>query len=144
MSFDLQIIAGDLVINNGQLQTVTDSNKLVQDILKICLTAAGSNPLQPWYGSFISRTLVGNPNYTSVLIQIAKTQINTALTNLQQLQNLQLQSFQRMSAAEQLAAVLNISVQQNTINPTLFSVVISVLSKGLTTVTTNFLVNSLT
>ena len=78
MSFDLQIIAGDLVINNGQLQTVTDSNKLVQDILKICLTAAGSNPLQPWYGSFISRTLVGNPNYTSVLIQIAKTQINTA------------------------------------------------------------------
>ena len=54
MSFDLKIINGDLVIKNGQLTTVVDSEKLIQDILKICLTEAGSNPMQPWYGSSIS------------------------------------------------------------------------------------------
>lgn len=144
MSYDLKIIAGDLVINNGLLQTVIDTEKLIQDILKICLTTAGANPLQPWYGSFISRTLVGNPNYTSVLVQIAKTQLTTALTNLQQLQALQLQSFQRVTADEQLSAILDISVIQNTANPTLFSIVIQVLSKGLKPVSTNFMVNSLT
>jgi phage baseplate assembly protein W len=144
MSFDLQVLSGDLVLNNGLLQTVTDSTKLIQDILKICLTTAGSNPLQPWYGSFISRTLIGNPNYTSTLVQIAKSQLNTALTNLQQLQQLQLQSFQRVTADEQLASIVNISVTQSTINPTLFSIVIQVLSKGLKPITTNFMVNSLT
>src|ERR1039458_5609818 len=38
MSFDLKLINGDLVIQNGELQTVTNSEKLIQDILKICLT----------------------------------------------------------------------------------------------------------
>lgn len=144
MSFDLQVMAGDLVINNGLLQTVLDSDKLIQDILKMCLTTAGSNPLHPWYGSFISRTLVGNPNYTTVLVQIAKSQLTTALNNLQQLQALQLQSFQRVSADEQLSAILNIDVTQNPINPTLFNITIKVLSKGLKPISTNFMVNSLT
>jgi hypothetical protein len=144
MSFDLKVISGDLVLQNGDLQTVTNSEKLIQDILKICLTEAGSNPLHPWYGSFISRTLVGNPNQTRMLAQIGKSQLNTALTNLQQLQNLQLQSFQRVSAAEQLAAILNISVLQSQINPTLFNITVQVLSKGLTPVTTNFMVNTIT
>jgi len=144
MSFDLKVISGDLVITQGQLQTVVDSEKLIQDILKICLTAAGTNPLHPWYGSFISRTLIGNPNQTSMLVQIAKSQLNTALTNLQQLQNLQLQSFQRMSADEQLASILDISVLQSQVNPTLFNVRVSCLSKGLKPITTNFMINTIT
>jgi phage baseplate assembly protein W len=144
MSFDLKIIAGDLVINNGLLQTVVDTEKLIQDILKICLTTAGTNPIHPWYGSFISRTLVGNPNYTSVLVQISKSQLTTALTNLQQLQALQLQSFQRVSADEQLSAILDISVTQNPVNPTLFNIGIHALSKGLKPVNTSFMVNSIT
>jgi len=143
MSYDLKIIAGDLVIKQGSLQTVIDSDKLIQDILKICLTAAGSNPLHPWYGSFISRTIVGNPNQTNMLVQIAKSQLNTALTNLQQLQNLQLQSFQRMSAAEQISAILDIAVTQNQVNPTLFNVSIKVLTKGLTPINTNFSINTI-
>jgi phage baseplate assembly protein W len=144
MSFDLQVIKGDLVLANGQLQTVQDSEKLAQDILKICLTTAGSNPLHPWYGSFISRTLVGNPNQTSVLVQIGKSQLTTALNNYKQLQSIQKQSFQRMSAAEQLAAIVNIGITQNQINPTLFNVVIQVLSAGLTKLTTNFAVDTIT
>jgi hypothetical protein len=144
MSFDLQIIGGDLVVKNGLLQTVVDSDKLIQDILKICLTTAGTNPLHPWYGSFISRTLIGNPNQTSVLVQISKTQLTTAITNLQQLQALQLQSFQRVSADEQLTAIMDISVVQSIVNPTLFNIKVQVLSKGLKPVSTNFMVNSLT
>lgn len=144
MSFDLKVIGGDLVINQGLLQTVVDSEKLIQDILKICLTTAGSNPLQPWYGSFISRTLVGNPNQTSMLVQIAKSQLTTALTNLQQLQATQVKSFQRVSADEQLAAITDISVIQSQVNPTLFSITISGLTKGFKPISTAFGVNTLT
>lgn len=144
MSFDLKIIGGDLVIQNGALRTVVDSEKLIQDILKICLTTAGSNVLQPWYGSFISRTLVGNPNYTSSLVQIAKSQLATALNNLKQLQTIQLNSFQRISADEQLASITDISVLQSQINPTLFSITIQALSKGLKPITTAFSVSTIT
>lgn len=144
MSWDLKVISGDLVLNNGDFKLVQGAEKLLQDILKICLTAAGSDPLNPWYGSFLSRTMVGNPSNTPMLIQIAKSQLETALSNLQSLQKLQLQSFQRMSADEQLSAILGISVTQSQINPTLFSIKIKVLTAGLKSVDTSFVVNTLT
>lgn len=138
MSFDLKISNGDLVIENGQLKTVIDSEKLIQDILKICLTTAGSNPLNPAYGSFISRTLVGSPMHTSVLVQIGKSQLNSCLENLKTLQETQVKSFQRVSADEQISAILDISISRNEFDPRLFSVRIKALSKGLKPITTAF------
>lgn len=143
MSFDLKISKGDLVIKSGQLQTVTDSEKLIQDILKICLTTAGSNPIHPWYGSFISRTIVGNPNYNSMLIQIGKSQLSTALQNLKDLQDLQVKSFQRVSADEQIAAIQDISININNIDPRLFDVTVRVVSKGLKPVSTSFRISTI-
>lgn len=138
MSFDLKISDKDLVIKNGSLQTVVDSEKLIQDILKICLTTAGSNPLHPGYGSYISRTLVGSPLYTSVLVQIGKSQLNAALENLKALQEEQVRKFQRVSADEQISAILDISIVRNEIDPRLFSVRIKALSKGFKPITTAF------
>lgn len=143
MSFDLKITNGDLVIKNGQLQTVIDSEKLIQDILKMCLTTAGSNPLHPGYGSFISRTLVGSPLYTSVLVQIGKSQLNSALENLRTLQEIQVKSFQRVSADEQISAILDISIIRNEVDPRVFSVRIKALSKGLKPITTAFRVSTI-
>lgn len=143
MSFDLKISQGNLVIKNGQLQTVVDSEKLIQDILKMSLTTAGSNPIHPWYGSFISRTIVGNPLYNSVIVQIAKSQLNTALENLKSLQDLQIKSFQRVSADEQISAIMDISIVRNQIDLRLFDVKIKVLSKGLKPVTSSFTVSTI-
>ena len=143
MSFDLKLSKGDLVIKTGQLQTVFDSEKLIQDILKICLTTAGSNPIQPWYGSFISRTMVGNPLHSSVLVQIGKSQLGSALDNLKTLQDLQVKSFQRVSADEQIASISEISIIQNQIDPRLFDIRVGVISKGLKPITTAFRVNTI-
>src|SRR5574337_928235 len=143
MSFDLKIVNGDLVLNNGRLKTVVDSEKLIQDILKICLTTAGSNPIHPWYGSFISRTIIGNPNHSSVLVQISKSQLNTALQNLKDLQDLQVKRFQRVSADEQISAILNIEVLQSNIDPRLFNVTISALTKGLKPISTAFRISTI-
>jgi phage baseplate assembly protein W len=143
MSFDLKIINGDLVIQNGDLRTVTDSEKLIQDILKICLTNVGSNVLNPGYGSFLSRTIIGNPMYTSAIVSIAKTQLQTCLTNLQTLQQKQVQSRQRMTADEQLAAITDISVVRSTIDPRLFNVTIKALTKGYKPITTAFTVSTI-
>ena len=143
MSFDLKIRGGDLALVNGQLQTVVDSEKLIQDLLKICLTTAGSNPIHPWYGSFLSRTVVGNPNYTSILVQIGKTQLTTAIQNLKELQDLQVKSFQRVSADEQISAIQDISINTDSVDPRLFNVVVSVISKGLKPITTTFRISTI-
>lgn len=143
MSFDLKIESGDLVLKQGKLKTITDSEKLIQDVLKMVLTEAGSNPMHPWYGSFVSRTLIGNPNYNNVLIQIAKSQLTTALQNLKQLQDLQVKSFQRVSADEQLASIGDISIQNNPNDPRLFDVFITVITKGLKPITTSYTVSTI-
>jgi hypothetical protein len=143
MSFDLKIKNGDLVINNGLLQTAVDSEKLIQDILKMCLTTAGTNPLHPWYGSFISRTIIGNPNASDVLVQISKSQLTTSLENLRNLQDQQVKSFQRVSADEQLGAILDISIIRSSVDPRLFDVRIKALTKGIKPITTAFRVSTI-
>jgi len=143
MSFDLKLKNGDLVINNSELQTVVDSEKLIQDILKICLTTNGANPMQPWYGSYLSRTIVGNPSHTSVLVQMGKSQLSTALNMLISLQELQVRSFQRVSADEQISAISEISIVRNRIDPRLFDVRIGAITKGLKPITTVFRVSTI-
>lgn len=139
MSYDLAIKNGDLVLgNNGDLQIVTNTEKLIQDILKICLTNAGSDPMNPWYGSFISRTLIGSVLDTTITVQVAQTQLQNALENLKSLQAAQVKSFQKVSPAEQISAILNISIVRNAVDPRIFTVQIKVLSKALVPVSTSF------
>jgi len=143
MSFDLKIKGGDFVINQSQLQTVVDSEKLIQDILKMSLTAAGSNPIHPWYGSFLSRTIIGNPEQSSVVIQISKTQLHNSLENLKTLQTMQIKSFQRVTPDEQLGAILDISIIRNQIDLRFFDIKIKALTKGSKPITTAFRVSTI-
>jgi hypothetical protein len=86
---------------------------------------------------------VGNPNYTSVLVQIGKSQLTTALQNLKDLQDLQVKAFQRVSADEQIAAISDISIIRNQIDPRLFDIIIKVTTKGLKPITTAFEVSTI-
>lgn len=143
MSIDLKIINGDLVINGSDLQTVQNSEKLIQDILKILLTDIGADPLQPAYGSFLSRSVIGTAINNAALVQIAKSQINTCLTNLQQLQQKQVQSMQKVSADEQLAAITGISVIRSVLDLRLFNVKVSGITKGFQPISTAFTISTI-
>jgi hypothetical protein len=143
MSYDLKIISGDLVLQNGDFQTVVDSEKLIQDLLKICLTTAGANPLQPWYGSYISRSMIGSPLGTSIVVQLAQSQLQNAIENLMTLQKAQVKSFQAVTPDEQISAILDISIVRSSSDPRLFDVRIKVLSKGFKPITTAFTVSTI-
>jgi hypothetical protein len=143
MSYDLKVIAGDLVLQNGDFRTVVDSEKLIQDILKVCLTTAGANPLQPWYGSFISRSMIGSPLGTNMVIQLAQSQLQNAIENLMTLQKAQIKAFQTVTPDELIANILDIAVIRSNIDPRLFNVTIKVLSKGFKPISTAFTVNTI-
>jgi hypothetical protein len=129
MSFDLAVKAGDFVIKNSDLQTIKGTDKLVQDILKIAMTEAGSNPLQPWYGSLVSKSLIGSYLQIDITVAMAKSQLQNAIENLQNLQSLQVKSGQRVDPSEQISFIKDINVSQNTIDPRIWEVRIIVLNR---------------
>lgn len=143
MSFDLKIVNGGLVLEKGDLKTVVDSEKLIQDILKIALTEAGSNPEHPWYGSYLSQAMIGSTLDEKVVINLGKDQLKKALDNLIKLQELQTQTYQVVTPDEMLGVVLDISIGKDAIDPRIFRVRIICRSKGLKPIITEFKVSTI-
>jgi hypothetical protein len=143
LSYDIKVINGDLVLQGGDFRLVYDSEKLIQSILKICLTPAGSNPLQPWFGSFINRSLIGSSLASNITVQIAQSQLQNALQNLMTLQQQQVKSFQTVTPDEQLNSISGISINRDASNPTQYNVVVSVMNKGFKPITTAFTVSTI-
>jgi len=139
MSFDLQIINGDLAISNtGDLAIVEDTQKLIQDILKMCITQAGALPFYPWYGSAIGKTLIGNVYDDRFLTSTSTSQLTSSLNNLKSLQLEQAKTSQPITPGEHIAAIQNVVVQRSTNDPRYFAVFVSVITKALTKANTSF------
>jgi hypothetical protein len=143
MSYDLRVISGDLVIQNGDFRVCVDSEKAIQDVLKICLTNAGANPIFPWYGSFVSRSLVGNNLGTNITMQVAQSQLQSAIENLMSLQKAQIKSSQPVTPDELIGSISNISVNRNKIDPRVFAVSVTMITKGFKPITTAFTISSI-
>lgn len=139
MSFDLKIEDGDLQIGtNGDLAVVENSEKLIQDILKILMTPLNGNVFFPWYGSPLSRSLIGSAFEGKFVASIATNQIRNGLETLKNLQEDQLTKGQFVSSREQIAAIQDVTVERNQIDPRRFRVFVSVLSKAFTTTRADF------
>jgi hypothetical protein len=141
MSYDLRIVSGDLALVNGDLRQCVDSELLTQMILKVCLTPISANPLAPWYGSYISRSLVGGLLGTSITVQMCQSQLQSAIENLMSLQQVQIRTGQPVSADETIGSISNISVNRNISDPRVYAVTVSVVSKGFKPISTTFQVS---
>lgn len=131
MSFDLKLTNGDLTLaNNSDFAIVQDSDKLIQDILKIVSTPLGGNSLFPWYGSPISQTLIGTAFEHNFISNIASVQLRTSLETLQNLQKEQAKTNQIVTPQEQIAAVQNIKIENNIDDVRFYAVTLTVLSKA--------------
>ena len=140
MSFDLKIVAGDLRIENGDLALIKGSDKLKQDIVKVALTELGSNPVQPWYGSLLSSNLIGSGLPSDIVISTVKSQIEKSIEMLKQLQADQISKGQKLTPDEQISFIKGISVVQDTKNPQVLRVGISVLTRAFGQVNASFTV----
>lgn len=138
MSFDLKIVNNDLSLNpDGSIQAVYDNSKLVQDILKILLTSAGSNKFYRWYGSALGTRIIGNVmSPTQTQVEITRS-IQTAISNLIALQKAQA-NVQYVSAGEMIAAVRDVIVLRDKTDPRNYEIGISVLTRKLTVVEESF------
>lgn len=132
MSFDFRIVDRDIVIgDDGDLQQVENTEKLIQDILKIAITPLGSNQFYPWYGSPISKSMIGQILDMEFISSVASAQLQNSLEILQKLQQEQAKQ-QRVTPFEQLAAVKQVRIQRNIVDPRYFLVIIDALTRALT------------
>lgn len=131
MSFDFKIKKGDLSIGaDGDLAIVQDTEKLIQDILKIVITPIGSNKFYPWYGSRISKSSIGQVvdyEFSSTMIS---GELSNALENLQRLQQEQAKR-QKVTPYELLAATREARIERNQVDPRFFLVVVKAVSRAL-------------
>ncbi len=134
MSFDLALIGSDLNKRpDGTIRTVTRSNKLKQDIIKIILTPIGSVKYHLWYGSSVSEGTIGEVLPDSMLFQDITTALQQSLSRLQTLQRAQA-SNQTVELSEILASINDIQVQRNPSDPRQVNVIVVAMSKDFTAV----------
>ena len=138
MSFDLKVVNGNLAFKNGDLDIVKGTDKLIQDILKIAFTTAGSNSLHPYYGCLISKSVVGSNLDSEILFTVAQSQLQTAIETLKNLQKDQADKLQRISPDEQIASIMDISINRNNVDPRLIDVIIKVLTRSLSKTSATF------
>jgi hypothetical protein len=140
MSFDLKLFGGDLVIKNGDFETVEDTDKLVQDVLKLVSTQLGSNPFFPGYGSPLTQAMIGTAYDVSFSEDVATQQLRASLERLQDLQRDQIRQNQIVTPEEQIAAIEDVSVSQARNDPRYFLVNLTVISKAFQRVPVSFAV----
>ena len=138
MSFDFKIENGDWKIDRtGDLQKVENTEKLIQDCLKILVTTVGSNPFNPVYGSLLGKNLIGNVFDTEFVSSTAQNAIKNSLESLQKYQRNQ-SLHQRVTPEEQLASIRQITVERNSVDPRYFSVVVEISNGAFKKETLNF------
>lgn len=142
MSFDFKIQNGDLSIgSDGDLKQVENTDKLIQDILKIATTLRGSKPRYPFYGSLISSGLIGSAFPEDFANSYASNQLKDAVQTLSELQKIQ-EKTQYLSPQESIAAVKQVSIDRFIQDPRVFLVYISVINKAFTKVDAQFEFNT--
>lgn len=67
MSWSLQLRGGDLVIGGSNFGTVTDQNKLIQDLRCAILERMGTDEDHPWFGSLIDGGRLNGVDQPSII-----------------------------------------------------------------------------
>jgi hypothetical protein len=135
VSFDLKIRKGDIVIEpDGLLRTVTDNDKIRQDIIKILLTKLGENKYHPTYGSELGAIQIGQVADRNLLELDLTQSAELAVRKLMSLQRAQAKR-QYLRPGEKIISILNISVSRDLADPRMYNIFISIQSQALTPIT---------
>lgn len=138
MSFDFLLLDNDLRLDSeGQIRTVTGTQKLRQDILKVVLTTLGSNKFHPWYGCAVSDEAIGKNIAYNMLIFNVQTSIRQSLEKLQRLQRQQ-QTFQTTSLSEIIHTIGPINVYRDPDNVRQIKIDVTVYTRQLTELNESF------
>lgn len=135
MSFDLSLNKGDLRVGStGDLATIQDTDKLIQDVLKIVHTPVGSNPFYPSLGSNITSFNIGMNLNSDFLESRVEASLLATIQTIQSIQRRQ-EAVQIVTAAEKILRINSVSAKIDSKEPRQFNISISVASGEVTNLT---------
>jgi len=137
MSFDARLENGDLVINED-IEILEDTDKLLQDSIKLLLTPLGSWIFDPQYGTKLSIDLIGEALPSWISEQNLSSLVIAAFEHYKDIQKAQVASGQFLSDAERLASVANVEVFRDRSDPRQFNTFITLVTRNGAVVTHRF------
>ena len=129
MSFDARLENGDLVISED-IEIIEDTDKLLQDSIKLLLTPLGSWIFDPQYGSKLSIDLLGEPLPSWIGEQHLTSLIIAAFEHYKDIQKAQIASGQFLSDAERLSSVANVEVFRDRSDPRQFNTYVTLVTRN--------------
>ena len=118
----------DIAINSvGEIETVVDTEKLLQDAFIWTFTEVRSDPFYAYIGTVITR-IVGQPYVQNQTELDISTTVRDSLTFLQELQGLQ-SRVQEVTPQETLIRIESINLQRDNEDPTVFRLSVVVNSQ---------------
>lgn len=142
MSYDLKLVNGDVVLNStGDVQTVSNDAKLIQDVLKILFTATGENTLHKWYGTPLLSRVVGQSYDLDLLQAEIQSAIEYGINNLITLQSLQLRDNQFVTPKELIASIDDISAELDQVDKRKLAITVKIRAKSNETVSETFVIS---
>jgi len=121
MSYDARLQTGDLVISDD-IEIIEDTDKLIQDSIKLLLTPLGGWFADQGYGTKLSIDLIGQAVPSWIAAQQTESFIASAFEYYKRIQNAQVESGQVLSDAERLFRVANIDIARDSSDPRQFNV----------------------
>ena len=120
MSFDARLQSGDLVISDD-IEIIEDTDKLIQDSIKLLLTPLGGWFADPNYGTKLSIDLIGQAVPSWIGAQNTESMIRAAFQYYKAIQSSQIESGQLLSDAERLFKVAQVEVFRDDTDPRQFN-----------------------
>ena len=137
MAFDLKLLNGDLSLDSvGRMELVRDSNKLVQEVLKLISTTLNSDPFNPNYGLTLTASSLGHITTANITAQRLESEIRFGLQSLQQ-EQLTLSRQQVLTSAERIKNIDSVIVEQDASDPRQYNIFIELTTQAQTPITVN-------
>lgn len=139
MSFDLFLKNGDLEIGTGgDFTSVTESQKLIQDVLKALHTPVGNDPFNAQYGVTLTARTIGNVGNLAVLTTQMRSDIERIIGMLHNNQQRQFEQGQTLFNSEVIVGLDNLVVEPDVDDPRQINVVMDLRAQDFTVITVKF------
>lgn len=136
MSFDLALNKGDLDIgSDGDLRKVRNTEKVIQDVLKVLHTPLGSNPYFPRIGNSLTAANIGeglNEQFAQTKVEASVNQAVQIVQNVQRNQELR----QSLTPEEKITQIAEVSASLDMNEPRQYNISVIALTGALSSAVT--------
>lgn len=117
MAFDVKLVNGDVSFDaSGRLELIRESDKVIQEVLKVVGTSISSDLFNADYGLSVTTSSIGRPLSDASVFGIVQIELRKQLDQLMKEQRY-LATVQTLAPSERIKQIDNITVERDSSEP---------------------------